>query len=365
MRRVAARPVRSRSGACLTRSPAVTVALVLLLAIAVAAAAVLAVVARRRGQRIAATDHAVVALARAMSEEGSSREHLTDAARQIAGAEVAYLVEPDRREPVLNVTAAAGAELAGLSFPLDEPFPTVRAYLDERPVHVPDLDAVAASAEVRARTHARSLHLRPVRRGDHVVAVLGLLWRRPVRELSSDRAELVALLAAEAGRAVERDARYALLARQARTDELTALPNRRAWDEALERELSRAQRTEQPLCLALLDLDHFKSYNDTRGHQAGDAHLRRTAAAWRRQLRAVDVLARYGGEEFGVLLPATGLAEATDAIDRVRVATPHGETASAGVVQWDGHESADALLARADAALYQAKEAGRALTQAA
>jgi diguanylate cyclase (GGDEF)-like protein len=189
-----------------------------------------------------------------------------------------------------------------------------------------------------------------------------VLWSHPQRELAPDRAELVALLADEAGRAIERDARYALLARQARTDELTALPNRRAWDEALVRELSRAQRTGQPLCLALLDLDHFKAYNDTLGHPAGDAHLRRTAAAWRRELRAVDVLARYGGEEFGVLLPATALAEATEAIDRVRAATPNEQTASAGVVQWDGEESPDALLARADAALYRAKEAGRAVT---
>ena len=66
----------------------------------------------------------------------------------------------------------------------------------------------------------------------------------------------------------------------------------------------------QPLCVALLDLDHFKAYNDAHGHPAGDAHLRRTAAAWRRELRAIDVLARYGGEEFGVLLPDTDLAKA-------------------------------------------------------
>ena len=117
------------------------------------------------------------------------------------------------------------------------------------------------------------------------------------------RSELVRALAGEACRAIERDAHVALLARQARTDELTALPNRRAWDEAVVREMSRARRTGRPLCLAFLDLDHFKAFNDTYGHQAGDAHLRRAAAAWRRELRAIDVLARYGGEEFGILLP--------------------------------------------------------------
>ena len=123
--------------------------------------------------------------------------------------------------------------------------------------------------------------------------------------------------------------------------------------------MARAERTGEPLCLALLDLDHFKAYNDLHGHQAGDAHLRRTAAAWRRELRAIDVLARYGGEEFGVLLPELRhQARPSEVIDRVRAATPSGESASAGVVVYDGRESPDSLLARADAALYRAKHAG-------
>ncbi len=128
------------------------------------------------------------------------------------------------------------------------------------------------------------------------------------------------------------------------------------------REIARAERTGDPLCVALLDLDHFKAYNDAYGHQAGDAHLRRTAAAWRRELRAIDVLARYGGEEFWVLLPQCDPQRAREVIDRVRAATPNGETSSAGVVLYDGKESPESLLARADAALYRAKHAGRAVT---
>ena len=126
--------------------------------------------------------------------------------------------------------------------------------------------------------------------------------------------------------------------------------------------MARAERSGEPLCLALLDLDHFKAYNDEHGHQAGDAHLRRAAALWRREVRTIDVLARYGGEEFGVLLPSCEIIEAHEVIDRVRAATPNGQTASAGVVQYDGRESADSLLARADAALYRAKHLGRATT---
>jgi diguanylate cyclase (GGDEF)-like protein len=189
-----------------------------------------------------------------------------------------------------------------------------------------------------------------------------IAWSRPRAQLDSQRAELLASLAAEAARAIERDAHVALLARQARTDELTALPNRRAWDEAVVREMSRAQRSGRPLCLAMLDLDHFKAYNDAYGHQAGDAHLRRTAASWRPELRAIDVLARYGGEEFGILLPDCDLDQAGEVLERVRSATPNDQTVSAGVVRYDGRETPDSLVARADAAMYRAKHAGRGVT---
>jgi diguanylate cyclase (GGDEF)-like protein len=340
-----------------------TAAAVAVAAVAVVVAAVLAVVAVRRGQRLAAANAALVALARSMTEEGGSREQLVAATRRIAGAAAVVLAEPDGRESELRVTASTVPELLDRAVPLDATFPAVEAYHEDRVVHVAD-GAVAPGwpDATGATVTARSGDVLPVHHGGHVVGVLALVWKDAGHVLAPERTEVVALVAAEAGRAIERDVRYNLLARQARTDELTALPNRRAWDEAVERELSRAQRTGLPLCLALLDLDHFKAYNDTFGHQAGDTHLRRTAAAWRRELRTVDVLARYGGEEFGILLPDTPLSEASDAIDRVRAATPHEQTASAGVVQWDGHESADALLARADAALYRAKRAGRALT---
>ena len=150
-----------------------------------------------------------------------------------------------------------------------------------------------------------------------------------------------------------------LLARVARTDALTGLLNRRAWDEGLPTELARAGRAGERVSVALLDLDRFKAFNDVQGHPAGDRLLRAAAAAWRGELRAPDVLARYGGEEFGVILPGCGLDEAAAIVDRLRVLTPQGETSSAGIAEWDGSESADALVARADGALYAAKRGGR------
>jgi diguanylate cyclase (GGDEF)-like protein len=150
------------------------------------------------------------------------------------------------------------------------------------------------------------------------------------------------------------------LAEQTRTDPLTGLPNRRVWDEDLERELARARRHGGTLCLAMIDLDRFKAFNDHHGHQAGDRLLATAAAAWRPSLRATDTLARYGGEEFAVLLPHSDHDAARTVVERLLGSVPLGQTASAGIAQWDGQESAEALLARADAALYAAKGAGRA-----
>lgn len=157
----------------------------------------------------------------------------------------------------------------------------------------------------------------------------------------------------------ERAELMATLAEVARTDDLTELPNRRAWDEALGRELARAGREATSLCVGLVDLDRFKRYNDHHGHQAGDRLLRQLAVAWGAELRATDVLTRYGGEEFALALPGCELGDARLLVERLRAATPEDQTCSAGLVRWDGSESAEALFARADRALYEAKEAGR------
>lgn len=148
----------------------------------------------------------------------------------------------------------------------------------------------------------------------------------------------------------------------ARTDALTGLPNRRSWDEEVLRELGRAERLGLPLSLALLDIDHFKSFNDEHGHQAGDDLLREAGELWRLELRASDFIARYGGEEFGLLLPACPKDRAVAIVDRIRDKMPAGQTCSAGVACWSGDQSAEELISRADAALYEAKRAGRGRT---
>jgi diguanylate cyclase (GGDEF)-like protein len=191
------------------------------------------------------------------------------------------------------------------------------------------------------------------------VGVLAVYWRESLEALGGETRRAVRLLALEAAIAIERGELLGRLEVAARTDDLTGLLNRRAWDEELGRELSRADRDGAPLCVAILDLDRFKVYNDTHGHQAGDRFLKQMAGAWSQTLRAGDIIARYGGEEFAVALPGTNLHQAEQMLQRLRECLPEGQSCSAGVCRWDGAESAESLTARADTALYAAKDAGR------
>jgi diguanylate cyclase (GGDEF)-like protein/PAS domain S-box-containing protein len=145
----------------------------------------------------------------------------------------------------------------------------------------------------------------------------------------------------------------------ARHDALTGLPNRRVLQELLPKEMARARRNERPLCLAIVDIDHFKAYNDTHGHLAGDEVLRACAREWDSALRGEDTLVRFGGEEFLVLLPETEPDQAAEIVERLRQTTPMGQSCSAGLALWDCTESIDDLLRRADEALYLAKASGR------
>jgi diguanylate cyclase (GGDEF)-like protein/PAS domain S-box-containing protein len=143
------------------------------------------------------------------------------------------------------------------------------------------------------------------------------------------------------------------------TDELTELPNRRAWDVALGRELARATRRPVPLCVAMVDLDGLKAINDAHGHQAGSAAIKRAAAAWSGALRDCDLIARFGGDEFAALLPYSTLEQARVVGDRLRSSLGRHPTASIGIAQWEHGESAESVVGRADAALYEAKRRGR------
>ncbi len=169
-------------------------------------------------------------------------------------------------------------------------------------------------------------------------------------------------------RELERQRAHALTL--ARTDALTGLANRRAFDETADREIRRTQRYEEPVALILTDIDHFKSINDTHGHHVGDEVLKHFARTLEKAVREIDLVGRWGGEEFVVLMPGTQLDEAVRAAERMRLAIAaapsrhaditFGYTASFGVTTYSAQRnSVDALLCAADQALYRAKQNGR------
>ena len=167
----------------------------------------------------------------------------------------------------------------------------------------------------------------------------------------------------------ELEAQLAQVSEQVREDQLTGTLNRRGLEDAMERELARAERRKTPLCVAILDLDNFKKLNDTYGHQAGDDALMHLSNVVKNTLRPTDIVARFGGEEFLVLFSDTALPQAVDAMRRLqreltkRFFLHNNErlliTFSAGVAALHRGDTQDTLFARADKAMYQAKLQGK------
>src|SRR3990167_6624426 len=157
----------------------------------------------------------------------------------------------------------------------------------------------------------------------------------------------------------------------ANIDALTGAYNRRWLEHIFERESTRSAFNGKPLCMLMLDVDHFKAYNDQHGHLAGDYALCLVAHTLRNQLRPKDSLTRYGGEEFVILLPEIGIDEARSIGERLRLALRTvssfhspigvlpGVTVSIGLAQMQPKDSLQGVIARADSALYQAKQQGR------
>ncbi|MGQ0526576.1 MAG: GGDEF domain-containing protein [Alphaproteobacteria bacterium] len=174
----------------------------------------------------------------------------------------------------------------------------------------------------------------------------------------------------EAMQELQRD--LEVVRREALTDGLTNVSNRKAFDSELERTILEAQASNQPLSLIMLDIDHFKVFNDTYGHQIGDQVLRLVARTLIEGVKGRDMAARFGGEEFAIILPDTGLQGAFKVADALRKAVASKEvinrstggtlgriTMSGGVAQYIAGETLEDMLARADEALYAAKNAGR------
>jgi len=285
-------------------------------------------------------------------------------ARQLTGADGATLVLRDEGSCHYVDEDAIAPLWKGRRIPVED---CVAGWsmLHGEPVVIEDIyaDPRVPQDQYRA-TFVKSLLIVPISTSDPLGAI-GTYWAKP-HHASSDEVALVRALAGSTAVALERARLKQEVERRRVTEEdlrelserdaLTGVLNRRAWDQLLS---SALRKRTQPLYVALMDLDHFKAYNDLNGHPAGDALLRRAARAWRSAVRAGDVLARYGGEEFAVLLAGCEEDRVIEIAERLRQATSDEQRVSIGIARWDGKEGAEGLVDRADRALYQAKRGGR------
>jgi diguanylate cyclase (GGDEF)-like protein len=291
----------------------------------------------------------------------AARTAICAAACSIGACQMAAFFEPDGPgRLLLTASVGPGLPLGARITMASEPTGAGIAFTSKRSFFVSDAPShEAVSQRLVEEASVSSVHFEPVVRDDKSIGVLVLGWGERLFQLRHETASGLRMLAAEAAIAIDRADLLARLEVSARTDDLTGLPNRRAWEEQLPLELKRAERDSAPVCVAMLDLDRFKDFNDDRGHQAGDRLLKQSAASWATQLRSTDMLARYGGEEFALVLPGCTLADGQLLVERLRAAMPEDQTVSAGIAAWDGEETLEVLVGRADRALYSAKRAGR------
>jgi diguanylate cyclase (GGDEF)-like protein len=300
-------------------------------------------------------------VARVLAAGDDARSAVCEAACEVAAAPVAFLLEPSGRDFVS--TAMSGIDLSPVTIQPREHAGPGRAFTSKDTYFVADAtDHPALAAPLVEATGARSAVFEPVLRDGVVAGVLIVIWQAPLEALPDAPAGVLRLLAAQAAVAIEHATLRNRVRSMALTDPHTGLMTRRMWDDELPREMARTRRSEAPLAVAIVDLDHMTAFNMLRGEREGDMLIKETASRWRNELREVDLLARLDGTEFAIVLPGCGLGEACEVLDRVRESTPREQTASAGVARWDGEEPAELLMARCRDALAAAKAAGRNLT---
>ncbi|GAA1581232.1 diguanylate cyclase (GGDEF)-like protein/PAS domain S-box-containing protein [Actinoplanes couchii] len=309
---------------------------------------------------------AIVAVSHRVRSGDDARATIVSAVRHLAEADSVALLEPDSAQPPphMSITAALGTIPTGTCIAPQHSDLITETRRTASAAFVTDTQAdPRVPAQVRELVKSGSSLWQPIVADGNVIAVLAAFWQHKSDPVAGHEARAVALLAEETALALVHERLLKRLEHLAHTDALTGLSNRRAWHTELPRLLARARRTAEPLTVALLDLDHFKRYNDVYGHPAGDELLRSSATAFNTILRDGDLLVRWGGEEFAIALVDCEGDAAAAVLDRLRAATPDGQTCSAGYATWDGAEDTDRLLSRVDAALYAAKGAGRNTTR--
>lgn len=296
------------------------------------------------------------------AEDGkTTRALFCQAALEMAGADHVYLLEPEDGElvqtAVARIPGAVTVDLPRVPLHSGEGSLASAVFHSQESIFVPDVSAdPRANREITAGSLSWSAFVEPVLARGAIIGVLLVGWCFPMPATPRRTERVMPLLARHAGLAIAQADLLERLHREAGLDELTGLPNRRAADAELDRQLSHARRTGQPLSVCVLDINGLKAVNDAHGHDAGDALLLEAASVWRSALRTEDQVARVGGDEFVIVMPDTDATAGQRALDRLRAAAPH-ISAAMGLAEWDHRQSAAELLAVADSAMYDDKRA--------
>lgn len=287
------------------------------------------------------------------THEIETRWAICEAARQVAKASWVCLLEPDANARRLVTTAATSPEVEGTEAWLTaESSPAVRAYESSRSVFVQHLEEDdlfrGAGGEP---SQAASALFHPVPGRDGAMAVIAAGWDEPIKRLPETLPSVMEALTAEAAGVIERTTLILRLESAVKVDPATGLPNRRAFQEELPREISRARRAGKTLSVALLDCGEFDL--DTEGElSSGDRRtLRNLADRWRRLVGPTDLVAALEPGRFGVVFPELEDAAARDTVRRLQEAAPPERACHVGVATWDRFELPAALVARAEGEL--------------
>lgn len=288
-------------------------------------------------------------------ESPNPRRDACSAVKEISEAIVAGLFEPEPGSKTLRLSAASAAT-DRTKTPAATESAVYDAFRSRHPIMITeDIESHVGDVELwRASGAPASLLYQPLLKGDVPVGVLVVGWSDSVQR-DGPRVVAASLLAHEIASVIDRADMIGQLTDEALTDALTGLPNRRAWDA----ELDRAVQGRVPVAVAMLDIDHFKRFNDTQGHPGGDRLLREAASRWRSEMRAGDFLARLGGEEFALLVTGADVTTIAAIVERLCAGLPAQQTCSAGIALRSAGDTPEQLVVRADAALYEAKTGGR------
>jgi GGDEF domain-containing protein len=293
--------------------------------------------------------HTVSAAVGRRTREIETRSAICEAAKENARAQFAVLLEPDTNSRRLVTTATTDDRTEGTEVYLsDAAAPAVRTFQTGREQMQHDVTESPFVSQTGAVMPVASILWHPIPGHDSTLGVLGIAWTERAKRLPETLPSVMEALAAEAAGVIERTTLLLRLESVVKVDEVTGLPNERAWEEEVPRELSRARRQATPLSVVILDLGEFELSTDGELSSRDRQFLRATADRWRGELGPSDFLAHRSPGRFSALFPNLGADEAQAAALRLQAHVPDGPTCMVAVATWNGVELPAQLVGRAE-----------------